>query len=39
LSDEIAGIARTYLTMAERMRDRKANAEAADSTKRPGDKN
>jgi cell division initiation protein len=39
LSDEIAGIARTYLTMAERIRDRKPNAEAADSTKRPGDKN
>ncbi len=39
LSDEIAGIARTYLAMAERMRDRKPNAEAADSTKRPGDKN
>jgi len=38
LSDEIAGIARTYLVMAERMRDRKPNAEAADSTKRPGDK-
>jgi cell division initiation protein len=39
LSDEIAAIARTYLAMAERMRDRKPNAEAADSTKRPGDKN
>jgi len=39
LSDEIAAIARTYLTMAERMRDRKPNAEAADSAKRPGDKN
>ena len=39
LSEEIAGIARTYLTMAERMRDRKSNAEATDSPKRPGDKN
>jgi len=39
LSDEVAGIARTYLAMAERMRDRTPNAEAADSTKRPGDKN
>jgi cell division initiation protein len=39
LSDEIASIARTYLAMAERMRDRKPNAEAADSAKRPGDKN
>jgi cell division initiation protein len=39
VSDEIAAIARTYLAMAERMRDRKANAEAADSSKRPGDKN
>ena len=39
LSDEIAGIARTYLAMAERMRDRKPNAEAADSSKRPGDTN
>jgi len=38
LSDEVAGIARTYLAMAERMRDRKPNAEAADSAKRPGDK-
>jgi len=39
LSDEIAGIARTYLAMAERMSSRKPNAEAADSSKRPGDKN
>lgn len=39
LSDEIAAVARTYLAMAERMRDRKPNAEAADSAKRPGDKN
>jgi cell division initiation protein len=39
LSDEIAGIARTYLAMAERMSNRKPNAEAADSSKRPGDKN
>jgi cell division initiation protein len=39
LSDEIAVIARTYLAMAERMTGRKANAEAADSSKRPGDKN
>lgn len=39
LSDEIAGIARTYLAMAERMNNRKPNAEAADSSKRPGDKN
>jgi len=39
LSDEIAAIARTYLTMAERMSDRKPNAEAADSAKRPSDKN
>jgi cell division initiation protein len=39
VSDEIAAIARTYLAMAERMNDRKANAEAADSSKRPGDKN
>ena len=38
LSDEIAGIARTYLAMAERVKDRKPNAEAADSAKRPGDK-
>jgi len=38
VSDEIAAIARTYLAMAERMNDRKANAEAADSSKRPGDK-
>jgi len=38
LSDEIAGIARTYLAMAERMTGRKPNAEAADSSKRPGDK-
>ncbi len=36
LSDEIAAIARTYLAMAERMRDRKPNVEAADSSKRPG---
>jgi cell division initiation protein len=39
LSDEIAAIARTYLAMAERMSNRKPNAEAADSSKRPGDKN
>lgn len=39
LSDEIAGIARTYLAMAERMGERKLNAEPADSAKRPGDKN
>ena len=39
LSDEIAVIARTYLAMAERMSNRKPNAEAADSPKRPGDKN
>jgi cell division initiation protein len=39
LSDEIAAIARTYLAMAERMRDRKPNAEAADSSKRPGSPN
>ena len=39
LSDEIAAVARTYLAMAERMRDKKPNAEAADSAKRPGDKN
>ncbi len=39
LNDEIAGIARTYLAMAERMNQRKPNAEAADSSKRPGDKN
>jgi cell division initiation protein len=39
LSDEVAGIARTYLAMAERMRDKKPNAETADSSKRPGDKN
>jgi len=39
LSDEIAAIARTYLTMAERMSSRKPNAEAADSSKRPVDKN
>jgi len=39
LSDEIASIARTYLAMAERVRDRKPNAEAADSAKRPVDKN
>jgi len=39
VSDEIAAIARTYLAMTERMNDRKANAEAADSSKRPGDKN
>ncbi len=39
LSDEIAVIARTYLAMAERMINRKPNAEAADSSKRPGDKN
>jgi len=38
VNDEIAGIARTYLAMAERMTNRKANAEAADSSKRPGDK-
>jgi cell division initiation protein len=38
LSDEVAGIARTYLAMAERMRDRRPSAEAADSSKRPGDK-
>ncbi len=39
LNDEIAAIARTYLAMAERMSNRKPNAEAADSSKRPGDKN
>ena len=39
VSDEIAAIARTYLAMAERMNDRKANAEAADSSKHPSDKN
>jgi cell division initiation protein len=39
LSDEIAAIARTYLAMAERMRDRKSNAEAADSSKLPGNPN
>ena len=39
ISDEIAGIARTYLAVAERMHDRRPNAEATDSTKRPGDKN
>ncbi len=39
LSDEIAVIARTYLAMAERMTGRKPNAEAADNSKRPGDKN
>jgi len=39
LSDEVAVIARTYLAMAERMSNRKPNAEAADSPKRPGDKN
>jgi len=39
LSDEIAVIARTYLAMAERMSNRKPNAEAADIPKRPGDKN
>jgi cell division initiation protein len=38
LSDEIAGIARTYLAMAERMSNRKPSAEATDSAKRPGDK-
>ena len=39
LNDEISAIARTYLAMAERMSNRKPNAEAADSSKRPGDKN
>ncbi len=39
LSDEVAGIARTYLAMAERMSQRKPHAEAADSSKRPVDKN
>ena len=39
LSDEVAGIAMTYLAMAERMSQRKPNAEAADSSERPGDKN
>lgn len=39
LSDEIAGIARTYLAMAERMTGRKPNAEAADNSKRPGNPN
>ena len=39
LSDEVAAIARTYLAMAERMSNRKPNAEPADSSKRPGDKN
>jgi cell division initiation protein len=38
LSDEIAGIARTYLALAERMSQRKPNAETADSAKRPVDK-
>lgn len=38
LSDEVAGIARTYLAMAERMSQRKPNVETADSSKRPGDK-
>jgi hypothetical protein len=37
LTDEIAGIARTYLAMAERMNDRKTSAEAADRAKRTGD--
>jgi cell division initiation protein len=37
LTDEIAGIARTYLAMAERIGDRKTSAEAADRTKRTGD--
>lgn len=39
LSEEVAGIARAYLAMAERIRDRTPNAETADSAKRPGDKN
>ena len=39
LSDEVAAIARTYLAMAERMSNRKPNAEPAYSSKRPGDKN
>ncbi len=39
ISDEIAGIARTYLAVAERTRDTRPNAEATDSAKRPGDKN
>ena len=39
LSDEVAVVARTYLAMAERMSNRKLNAEAADSSKHPGDKN
>ena len=37
LTDEIAGIARTYLAMAERIGDRKTSAEAADRAKRTGD--
>jgi vacuolar-type H+-ATPase subunit D/Vma8 len=36
LTDEIAGIARTYLAMAERISDRKPSAERADSAERPG---
>ena len=39
VSDEIGAIARTYLAMAERMGNRKPNAEAADSSKRPGNTN
>jgi len=37
LTDEIAGIARTYLAMAERIGSRRPSAETADSAKRPGD--
>jgi cell division initiation protein len=37
LNDEIAGIARTYLAMAERINDRKTSAEATDRAKRTGD--
>jgi len=39
MNDEIAAVARTYLAMAERMSNRKPNAEAADSSKHPSDKN
>jgi len=38
LSEEVAAVARTYLALAERMSNRKPNAETADSPKRPGDK-
>ncbi len=37
LIDEITGIARTYLAMAERFGDKKTGAETADRAKRTGD--